>query len=64
MDSKVKIGEYLVKGGSITEGQLEVALEKQEKEGGKLGEILIQLGYIHDKVLIDALTKQTDEYGE
>ena len=59
---KIKIGEYLVKGGNITQGQLEVALAKQEKEGGKIGEILIQLGFIHDKALIDALTCQADEH--
>ena len=58
---KAKIGEYLVKGGSITQGQLEVALARQEKEGGRIGEILIRLGFIHDKVLIDALTLQAED---
>lgn len=56
----MKIGEYLVKGGAVDQWQLDIALKKQEKEGGLLGEILIGLGYIHDEQLITALRSQAE----
>ncbi len=57
----LKLGEYLVKGGSISEWQLDLALKKQVKDGGLLGEILIGLGYIHDEQLIIALRSQAED---
>lgn len=56
----MKIGEILVKGGSITEGQLEMGLKIQKKKGGLIGEILIELGFIQDEELIQALRKQAE----
>jgi hypothetical protein len=56
----IKIGEYLVKGGAVTQWQLDIALKKQEKEGGLIGEILINLGYIQDEQLITALRSQAE----
>lgn len=56
----LKLGEYLVKGGAISDWQLDIALKKQVKEGGLLGEILIGLGYIHDEELITALRNQAE----
>ncbi|RME73868.1 MAG: hypothetical protein D6785_16550, partial [Planctomycetota bacterium] len=49
-EDPILIGELALKKGLINEEQLEEALKYQEKEGGKIGEILIQLGYIqpHD----------------
>jgi len=41
-----KIGELFVEEGLITEEQLKEALEYQEKFGGRLGWILVSLGYI------------------
>lgn len=60
MDSK-KIGEYLIKGGNIEQWQLDLALKHQDQHGGLLGEILVKLGYVEDKALIDALTQQTHD---
>ena len=56
----LKIGEYLVKGGSVSQWQLDIALKKQVKDGGLIGEILIGLGYIHDEQLIAALRSQAE----
>ncbi|MCP4137195.1 MAG: hypothetical protein GY754_39870 [bacterium] len=60
MESK-KIGQYLVIGGNIAQWQLDIALEKQNKEGGLIGEILIKLGYLEDTALIDALKMQAED---
>ena len=50
------IGETLVGKGLITNEQLKRALEEQKKDPGKkLGELLVQLGYIDGSVLSKAL---------
>jgi cellulose synthase/poly-beta-1,6-N-acetylglucosamine synthase-like glycosyltransferase len=41
-----KIGELLLAKGIITNSQLEHALKEQQEHGGRLGSILISLGYI------------------
>jgi len=56
-----RLGEFLVKGGNITQWQLDLALEEQVKSGGLLGEILIRLGYLEDDTLIKALTGQVED---
>ncbi|HOW83304.1 MAG TPA: hypothetical protein PK573_12140 [Spirochaetota bacterium] len=58
---KMKIGQILVKGGVINEKQLKFALEKQEREGGRIGDILISLGFITDREVIKALTEQASD---
>ncbi len=45
------IGKRLLKDGIITESELEAALERQRKEGGRLGQNLVALGYIKEKDL-------------
>jgi len=57
--------------GLITKEQLEEALKIQSNSGGRLGQILVQLGYIDEEVLIAFLGKQfgvpyiaLSEYGE
>ena len=44
--SKTKLGEILVSEGVITKEQLDEALADQERQGGKLGEVLIALNYL------------------
>jgi hypothetical protein len=43
-----KLGELLLKKGIITDIQLEAALKKQREHGGRLGPILISMGYISE----------------
>lgn len=57
--------------GLLTSDQLEQALELQRKQGGKLGQILVQLGFVAEEVLLGFLGKQYGvnyvnlaEYGE
>src|SRR3989304_1413079 len=46
-----KIGKMLVTARLITEEQLEKALGFQQKEGGRIGSILVKLGYIQEQML-------------
>lgn len=54
----MKIGEFLLDDNKITRDQLENALEVQKKEPGKLGSILIRLGYVTEEDIAQALSKQ------
>lgn len=47
----VTIGKRLLQDGIITEIELEAALARQRKEGGRLGQNLVALGYIKDEDL-------------
>jgi type IV pilus assembly protein PilB len=53
-----QIGELLVKDNLITQEQLEEALRHQAVHGGRLGSILIQLGYVQDDDITSVLSKQ------
>lgn len=55
---KEKLGEILVKSGTISEKHLQRALDFQKREGGLLGEILIKLGYVNERNIVEALTEQ------
>lgn len=48
----IEIGKMLVKAGKITEDQLNKALEMQESNQGRLGEILVKIGAIDDENII------------
>ncbi len=54
----MKIGELLKKDESITEENLQHALDVQKKEPGKLGSILIRLGYVTEEDISQVLSKQ------
>ena len=53
-----KLGEILVRNGTISEEQITRALDFQKREGGLLGEILIKLGYVNEQEIVQALTAQ------
>jgi len=53
-----RIGELLVKSRLIKKKQLNEALEAQKKSEKRLGEILIDFGYLKSKDLIRMLSKQ------
>ncbi len=54
-----RIGEILIENGSITQEQLQDALQFQKKESGKLiGKILIELGYVTEEDIVIALATQ------
>lgn len=55
---KIRIGDVLVAAGAITEEQLQEGLAKQKETGRKLGNALVDLGFISNNMLITVLTTQ------
>ncbi|MEK6681086.1 MAG: type IV-A pilus assembly ATPase PilB [Nitrospirota bacterium] len=53
-----KLGDMLVNAKLINEEQLKKALSTQQKEGGKLGSILVKLGYVTEDKLLNLLSHQ------
>ena len=53
MAEKKKLGEMLVEAGLIDNIQLQAALGHQRQWGGKLGEIIIEMGFINEHTLAD-----------
>jgi len=47
-----KLGSLLVKAGKINQEQLEKALSIQKKKGGKIGQILVEMGVVKDENVI------------
>ncbi len=54
----MRIGELLLNDKRITEEQLQEALEMQAKEPGKLGSILMKMGFVTEEDIAQALSKQ------
>ncbi|MBA4373576.1 MAG: nucleoside-diphosphate sugar epimerase [Thermodesulfovibrio sp.] len=52
-----KLGQRLVQAGLVSEEQIQEALEVQKKDGGRLGSILVELGYITNEKFMDFLNK-------
>jgi len=53
-----KLGKLIVNAQLITEEQLQKALLVQKKEGGRLGSILVRLGFIDEPKLLKFLSQQ------
>ena len=58
MASKIKLGSLLLTEKIITAEQLNIALEEQHKTNEKLGDVLIQLGFINEAALTGFLAQQ------
>lgn len=54
-----RIGDRLVERGIITEDQLNVALHEKKKSSKMLGSVLVDLGFIDDKMLSTILAEST-----
>ena len=57
-DNRRRLGEMLVGEWIITREELDEALRRKETEGGFVGQILVDLGYIKQNELISFLVKQ------
>ncbi len=55
---KIRIGELLVGHGIISEDQLQTALATQKKLGTKLGNTLVELGYVTENGFLKFLAQQ------
>ncbi len=54
---KTRIGDLLCKEGHITSSQLQEALNYQKKHQGRLGSILLKLGYIDEETIVNVLSR-------
>ncbi|MBI1850611.1 MAG: Flp pilus assembly complex ATPase component TadA [Planctomycetes bacterium] len=55
--TKTRIGELLLREGIVSPPQLELALDRQRKEGGPLGQKLVSMGAITKDRLAEALSE-------
>ena len=55
---KYRLGNFLVESNAITEQQLETALQQQKRTGRPLGTVLVQLGFLSEPQLRQALASQ------
>lgn len=54
----LRLGDILVKQGAISDSQLCQALDTQQTEGGRLGEVLNRLGQVDKQTVREALVEQ------
>ena len=59
--AKRKLGDIFVERGLISDEQLREALEQQRETGGKLGEVLVELGFVTRVALAGVITEQWDD---
>ena len=55
-----RIGDMLVAGGYLTEEKLKTGLAESRRTGKKLGETLVEMGFIRQSDLINVLENQLD----
>lgn len=55
---KIRIGDLLVEAGAITQEELDQSIAHQKENGGKLGNVIMELGFISQDLLITVLTTQ------
>jgi hypothetical protein len=58
MSNRIKLGELLVRAGVLDEANLRAALAEQQRWGGRIGRILVELGFVTEDLLTRALSKQ------
>ena len=58
MKARKKLGEILVEGGLLTQGQLEKALPHQKKSNLKLGQFLVREGIVSESQIVDLVSSQ------
>jgi hypothetical protein len=56
----VKLGEMLVEHGVVSQAQLDEALTVQQKDGGLIGVILVNLGHLDEPTLLKYLSMQAE----
>src|SRR5262249_24891744 len=58
MAARIKLGELLVRAGGLDEFKLKAALAEQQRWGGRLGKILVEMNFVSEDLLVKALSKQ------
>ena len=54
----IRLGEALVEGKLITKDELDMALAEQQKTKEMIGKILVRLGFVTEKAMLQTLAKQ------
>jgi MSHA biogenesis protein MshE len=55
---KIRLGDTLVAQKIISQDQLKAGLEQQKKSGRRLGRVLIDLGYVNEEQICEAISRQ------
>jgi MSHA biogenesis protein MshE len=55
---KIQIGKILLEKNMITQDQLDAAMQVQKTSGRKLGQVLIEMGYINESIFYKILSEQ------
>ncbi len=57
--SKNQLGQILMRMGKISDSQLEIALKiKNDNPEKLLGEIIVEIGFVNNEVIVEALNEQ------
>ena len=56
----MRLGEILIERGQLTQEELERALEIQQERGEKIGRVLVDLGFVAQRDVLQALSQQLD----
>jgi len=57
-EERIQLGQMLVEAGLLTAEQLKMAMDFQKSVGGKLGAIIVKLGFIEDTTLTNFIARQ------
>lgn len=57
-EEKKRFGEILIEAGLINELQLSVALGEQKRWGGRLGSVIVKMGFASEEAIASVLEKQ------
>lgn len=57
IDERKRLGEIFIEHHLVTEDQVRLALKRQQQQGGKIGSILLELGFLKTEELLDFLAK-------
>src|SRR6185295_1074894 len=60
-DPKEYLGQVLLHYGKVSENELQIAREIQRSSGGKLGEVLVEQGFVSEKEVLSILKTRTLE---
>lgn len=58
MEDKLRLGNMLVESNLLTPEQLKMGVDFQKSVGGKLGAIIVKLGFIEDQTLTNFIARQ------
>lgn len=58
MSGRLKVGDMMLKAGLIDQLQLNAALAHQRQWGGRLGNVLVELGFVDEELLWKGLSRQ------